>query len=200
MTAEKHKGKYVYYHCTQYKTECGQPWVKEETLDEHAKELTQLLRLGDNGLAYMQAALKKSLSEKREWQDKSFNALVREQEQLKKRMDNMYEDRLDRKISEELYNEKFKQYTERLDELEIKISRHNRADVNYYEFGRKILELAENAEMLLKQAEPDEQRELLQYLLSNSTLKDGKPSFGLKLPFDAIAKHAPSGTCPTWQG
>jgi site-specific DNA recombinase len=200
ITAEKAKGKYNYYHCTQYKTKCGQPWVKEETLDERFNQLIKLMGISEAGVEFVSAGLKQSLSEKREWTDKAFDDLVAEQSQLRNRMDNMYEDRLDRKISEPDYDRRFKDYTEQLEKVESQIAKHNRADVNYYEFGHKILELAENAENLLKQAEPEEKRELVLYLLSNSTIKDGEPNFSLKQPFSTIAKHAPSGTCSTWQG
>lgn len=125
--------------------------------------------------------------------------LVVEQTRLKKRMDVMYEDRLDRKITESFYDQKFAEYTKQLQDIESKITKHNRADVSYYEFGRKILELAENAENLMKQANPDERRKLTQFLLSNSVLKDGEPVFSLKKPFSAITKRAPCRTRSAWQ-
>lgn len=200
VTAEKKKGKYVYYHCTQYHTNCGQPWVKEETLEERFEKLTQLLKISETGIAYVSAGLKKSLSEKRDWADKAFDDFLAEQDKLRKRMDAMYEDRLDQKISEADYDRRFTDYTAQLQKLEERIAKHNKADISYYEFGHRILELAENAENLLKQAEPEEKRELVQFLLSNSKLKDGEPDFALKLPFSSIAKRAPSGTRSTWQG
>ena len=199
VTAEKKKGKYVYYHCTQYKTACGQPWVKEETIEKRFEKLTQLLKISDAGVAFVSAGLKKSLSEKRDWSDKAFDGLIAEQDKLRKRMDAMYEDRLDRKISEADYDRRFADYTAQLQNLEERIVKHNKADISYYEFGRRILELAENSENLLKEAYPDEKRELVQYMLSNSKLKDGEPDFALKLPFSSIAKRSPSGKRSTWQ-
>jgi site-specific DNA recombinase len=200
VTAETAKGKYVYYHCTQYKTNCGQPWVKEETLDERFEKVTKLLKISDAGMAFVTTGLKKSLSEKREWSDKAFDTLVEEQDCLRKRMDAMYEDRLDKKITDHDYERRFTDYTEQLQQIEQRIEKHNKADVNYYEFGHRILELAENAEKLLKVAKPEEKRELTKFLLSNSKIKDGEPVFELKLPFKSIAKHAPLGTCSAWQG
>ncbi len=200
ITAEKKKGKYIYYHCTEYKTDCGQPWVKEETIEARFAEKTQLLKISEAGIDYVTAALKHSLSQKREWTDTAHNALVGEHTRLQKRMDAMYEDRLDRRISETDYDRRFSDYTKQLQEMEEKISKYNKANVSYYEFGRKILELAENAEMLLKNATPEEKREFTQFLLSNSTIKDGEPNFVLKLPYSAIEKRSPCDDRLSWQG
>lgn len=200
VTAEKKKGRYVYYHCTQYKTECGQPWVKEEHIDERFDHVTKALKISEAGVAFVAAALKQSLSEKREGQDKAFEGLVAEQTKLKKRMDTMYEDRLDRKISETDYDRRFADYTKQLGDLDERISRHNRADVSYYDFGRRILELAEKADILAKEATPDEKRELAAFLLSNSVIKDGEPIFSLKQPYFAIEKRSPCDDRLSWQG
>lgn len=200
VTAEKAKGKYSYYHCTQYKTDCKQPWVKEETLDERFEKLTQLLRLSDAGLAFVTAGLKKSLTKKREGADRVYNTLVVEQERLRKRMDAMYEDRLDRRISEYDYDRRFADYTIQLQKLDARIAQHNRTDIDYYEFGCRILELAENAEKLVKEAKPEEKRELMQFLLSNSKLLDGEPIFSLRLPFSSIEKRSPCDDRSSWQG
>ncbi len=200
VTAEKKKGRYVYYHCTQYKTACGQPWVKEEEIDARFERVMKLLKISDAGVAFVATALKQSLSDKRGGQDKAFDALVVEQARCKKRMDTMYEDRLDRKISEADYDRRFSEYTKQLESLEERIGKHNRADINYYEFGHRILELAENAEKLAKMATPDEKRELTQFLLSNSKIKDGEPIFALKLPYSAIEKRSPCDDRLSWQG
>ena len=81
-------------------------------------------------------------------------------------MDVIYEDNLDKKISSAFYARRFAEYSKQLEDLELRIAKHNRADINYYEFGRRILELVENAEKLIVEAYPDEKRELTQFLLS----------------------------------
>lgn len=199
VTAEKKKGRYVYYHCTQYNTDCGQPWAKEEAIHARFDKLTNILKISEAGVAYVAAALKQSLSEKRAGQDKAFEALITDQTRLKKRIDALYEDRLDRKVSEDFYDTKFADYTKQLENLEERISKHNRADISYYEFGCRILELAENAEKLSELATPTEKRELAQFLLSNSKLTNGEPIFSLKQPYFAIEKRSPCDDRLSWQ-
>ena len=200
ITAEKAKGKYNYYHCTQYKTNCGQPWVKEKTIDDEFAKKTELLKISETGVDFVTAALKQSLEEKRAWEDTAHNALVSEHMRLRKRMDTMYEDKLDKKISEADYERRVTEYSSQLQDMEKKINKYNKANISYYEFGRKILELAQNAEMLLENASPEEKREFTQFLLSNSTITDGTPNFSLKLPYSAIEKRSPCDDRVSWQG
>lgn len=202
ITAEIKKGKYVYYRCTKYQTDCTQQAVKQEAILEEAdvKVLTPLSTISDNGIAYVVEALKQSLEEKRGWHNTAYEAMLAEKTRLKNRLDRMYEDRLDEKVTEEFYETKRKEYTDRLTELDTKIAKHDRADINYHDFGLRILELAKNAKNLMKIATPQEQQELLKFLLSNSTLKDGKPDFSLKKPFLQIAKRSPLGERSAWGG
>jgi hypothetical protein len=111
----------------------------------------------------------------------------------------MYEDKLDGRVSDEFYDSKYAEYKNRLDDLAERIALHNKADISYYEFGRKILELAKNAGNLFEQAYPEEKRELMQFVLSNSTIKDLMPDFTLKQPFFSIAKHSSVDECSAWQ-
>jgi site-specific DNA recombinase len=200
ITAEIKKEKYVYYRCTKFETVCSQKSIREEAIDIAARHLLDKIHLSENGLAYVVAGLKQSLEDKRSTHDKDYDMLVREHSMLKNRLDKMYEDKLDGRVSDEFYDSKYTEYKSRLDDLTERIALHNKADTGYYEFGRKILELAKNAGNLFEQARPEEKRELLQFLLSNSKIKDSKPDFTLKQPFFAIAKHSSVDECSAWQG
>lgn len=158
------------------------------------------LEISENGMKYVVAGLKKSLGEKREWHDTIYDELVKERSTVKNRLDHMYEDKLDGKITDDFFEKMRDKSVARLDELEVQIAKHDRADVSYYDFGVKILELAKNANYLYKMANPEEKQELLRFLLSNSTLKDGKPDFSLKQPFSAIAKRSPFRERSAWGG
>ncbi len=121
-------------------------------------------------MTYVVAALKESLDTKRGWYDKAHEAMLAEKLRLK----------------------------HRIEDLDIKIAKHDRADINYHEFGVRILELAKNAQKLFELATPTEKQELLRFLLSNSTLKDEKPKFTLKKPFLQIAKRSPLREHVAW--
>ena len=200
ITAELKKGRYIYYRCTKYKTKCQQKAIRQKDIEDVVHNLLSSLKISETGFKYLKLALKQSLGDKREWQDKIYENLAAERMKLKTRLDKMYEDRLDEKISEERYEQLSNKWNARLEEIDKAMSKQDKADANYYDFGIKILELGRNAENLYKTAEPLQKRRLMQYLLSNSELFNQTPKFSLKLPFSRIAKHAASTTCPTWQG
>jgi len=83
-------------------------------------------------------------------EDKIRDNLVKEKTKLQNRLDVLYEDKLDRKISDEFYDNKFNLYSKKILELDEKISQYTKQDINYYEFGSKILELAKNAFFYIK--------------------------------------------------
>ena len=100
-------------------------------------------------------------------------------------------------ITKEYYQKKFDEWTAKVVDLEDKINQRTHAEINYYNFGVKILKLANNADFLYKNAKPEEKREVLSYLLLNSQIKDGKALIHYKKPFDKIYQRA---SCNDWSG
>jgi hypothetical protein len=54
------------------------------------------------------------------------------------------------------------------------VEEHQVANQNYLEEGVQLLELARRAHMLFERQEPREKRRLLNFVLSNSTRKNGE--------------------------
>jgi hypothetical protein len=90
------------------------------------------------------------------------------------------------------------------------ITLHQAADQCYLDEGVRVLELAQSAQRLFAKQEPSEQRRMLNFVLSNSTWKNGELSVVFRQPFDLIAQtttHGPGGgsggggnpsECPSW--
>lgn len=98
----------------------------------------------------------------------------------------LYDDRLDKIITPEFYQEKFAECSAELKAIGKKINRYINADINYYLLGSKILELSNKASILYENAFPDEKQELMNFLLSNSKLKDKEMLISYKKPFNKI--------------
>ena len=190
ITAEKKtkpSGKtYIYYRCTHFNTECQQKPVREEVIDERIMESLRDLELPEKTVEYVTAALKKSLESKRSNEDRARDQLLLQKEALSKRMDALYEDKLDGNITQDFYEQKFKQYSKQAEEIDRRISSSTKADIDYYRYGVNILELAKKARSLYEKANVEERQELLGYLLSNSLLKDKQVDIHYKKPFDRV--------------
>ncbi|MFA5248161.1 MAG: recombinase family protein [Patescibacteria group bacterium] len=190
ITAEKKVKKsgkeYTYYRCTKFETNCQQKAVSGKKLEEQIQGALDGLKVPQSARDEINEGLKQSFNFKRNTEDVVRQNFEARKKKLEDRLKILYEDRLDRMITPEFYEEKLAESTAEITALEEKISRYRRADINYYSLGSKILELADNVPLLYKNANPDEKQQLLNFLLSNSKLKDGKLLISFKKPFDSI--------------
>lgn len=203
ITAE-HKTKpsgreYNYYRCTRFGTNCKQLAVREEDLEEQIVEALDGLKMPQEAVDYVAEGLKQSLYLKRNTEDKTRQKLEEEKSKLQNRLDRLYEDKLDGVVSQEFYGQKSEEYSARIKELDSHISQYTHADLDYYDFGNKTLELAKKASVLYKNANPEEKRELLGFLLSDSVLFNKKAVFSYKKPFNRIAERVSSSDWWSWR-
>jgi site-specific DNA recombinase len=193
ITAEKKikkSGKeYVYYRCTKYQTNCSQKPVSEKVLHEQMSEMLKGIKLPAITQEYLIEALKESLGMKRETENVTRTNLEKHKERLLQRLEQMYEDKLDGKISESSYDARFEKYTKEIEGTEQKLARYTKADIDYYKFGVTILELATHAYKLYEMATLEERQELLSFLLSDTQLTDGIMQVSFKKPFNIITQY-----------
>lgn len=190
ITAEKKikkSGKeYTYYKCTHFGTKCQQKAISEKELDQQMQEALNGLKVPAETQLSISEGLKKMFELKRGTEDVTRQNLEDRKKMLEEKMATMYDDRLNKIITPEFYQNKFAEYAAEVEDLDVKISRYTRANINFYIFGMKILELTDNIGFIYENANPDEKQELLNFLLSNSKLKDGKMLISYKKPFDNI--------------
>ncbi len=188
---------YVYYNCTKYETNCTQKPVKETDLDEQIITRLDGMKLPDHDtVLYVAEGLKQSLYIKRNTEDKTREALEAEKRRLEQSLDTLYEDRLDTTITKDFYSQKASEYEIKISDLTDKINKYTKANIDYYQTGINILELANLSGFLYKNANPDEKQELLNFLLSNSSLKDKNLDIIYKKPFDKVYQRA---QCCDWR-
>jgi len=87
----------------------------------------------------------------------------------------------------EFWERKYRELSKQRERLKGLITEHDNAKSNYLEDGIRILELAQDAYRLYVWRKPTEQRKMLDMILSNPTLKDGKIETELKELFKVLA-------------
>lgn len=183
---------YVYYRCTKYGFNCSQPPVSEEVLDEQMEKSLEGLKLSQEAIDGITHGLKEMHAAKVNTEDKIKVRLETQKKDLEQRLNTLYEDRLEGVITKEFYQKKFSEYEVSIQDLGDRIAKYEEADIDYYKVGTTVLELANKASFLYKQANMEERRELLSFLLSNSILKRKKLLIQYKKPFDRVFVHAAS--------
>lgn len=186
LTAEKRKGKYVYYHCTGHRGKCPEKYVREETLAAQFGDYLKNLQLDDDVVAWLKDALTASHDDEMRFHNESIEALQSQYTRLQARIDRMYEDKLDGIIAAAAYESKSAAWRTEQSEITHKIEAHQRANANYLDHGVKLLELAQKAYVLYQRQAVSEKRKLLNFVFSNSTFKDGRVQPNFRKPFDSL--------------
>lgn len=185
MTVKKKK--YVYYHCTGHKGKCPEKYVREEEVAKQFGGALKTIQMDEDVLQWVVRALKESHTDEKRYHNEVISKLQGKYKKLQERIDAMYVDKLDGKISQDFYDTKSDEWRQEQEEIRSKIEKHESANISYMEEGIKILELAQKAAVLYDAQEMTEKRRLLKFVFSNSVWKDGRLVPNYRKPFDSLA-------------
>ena len=189
MVAEIKKERYVYYHCSRAKGKCPEPYTREELLEERFAELLDCLRFDDEVLAWVSQALRVSHGDEKQHHDDAVRRIQAEYDRLQDRIDAMYIDKLDGRIETAFFDRMAEEWRGEQQKCLELILGHQDANQTYLNEGIQLLELAQKAGTLFRQQSSGEKRRLLEFVLSNSTWKDGRLTAEYRQPFDLLAKN-----------
>ncbi len=192
ITWETHKG-ITYGHCNHYRNCSQRSWSPEKEVDEQLVGALDRLQLHNPKIAeWIIKALKESHQDEIVYHSTAINELYSHQTQLKQRLDRLYDDKLDGKITDEFYQNKFKQYSEELDKVGNSVKGHNTATTKYFEFGINIFELSQRAKDLFLKAKKlnliEEQRRLLKLVFTEMKLNEGTLTYKYTPTFSLLSE------------
>jgi DNA invertase Pin-like site-specific DNA recombinase len=192
VVAELKKGRYVYYHCSGSKRDCsiGKEYVREEVLAEQFSDIMASIRVDDETIGRIVGALKASATEKNKFRDEAIAGLRQKSDTLRARIDKAFVDKLDGRITEAFWLSHANRWQEELAAIECEIAAYSKADVPYYEWGKWILELGQNAHRLYLRGTNDDKRYLLNLVKSNFSLRGATIEYKLRSPFNQMAEWA----------
>lgn len=188
-TTEIQKEKYIYYRCTEHHKKHKHKYWKEEELHQAIKDIFNKFKIPKNIMKDLVDSLKASHLEEIKFHKDAINGLKRRLDNIQRRKDQLYDDKLDELITKDEYIEKMK--AERKTEKKVlrTIKRHKKANKVYFDTGIRILELIQKASLLYEMAKPEEKRELLEFVFSNFTITNEKLDYTCKSPFSEIIKY-----------
>ncbi len=184
---------FIFGRCTNYynvhkKNEV--PKITERELIEQISEMLKGMTIPEKTLEYLKVELNKSHENKKQFHENAMVNLRTEQAKMQRRLELMYEDRLEGRITPEIYDTKVQELKQKQVEILKQMELHERADENYYIQLGRLLDLASRAHELFTRSKVDQKRRLLQSLLSNLTLSGKKLSISLQEPYNLIFEHA----------
>lgn len=186
ITHELAKGKYIYYHCTNYHKTCEKVFVKEKELIDPLNNILENIKLPKKIINQLVEALKKNEDSKNSFHKNQIAKLRLDYDKIDKHLEVMYEDRLEGRLSTDEYDKRVGQYKDKQENILSQMENFKEANTSYYITASKMLDLAKRAGELFKSSEVGEKRQLLKYLLQNLELDGKKLSFQLKTPFNML--------------
>lgn len=136
----------------------------------------------------VQEALKEGHADEIEFRDKAVAELERQYQKSLHRLDEIYDDKIDGKITQEWYDRKYAQYKKEQEEIMDSLNRHKNANLKYFEMGIAVLDVAKSARdiYLSPNRTVDDKRTLLSFLFSNPTINNGNITISYRKPFDIV--------------
>ena len=150
-------------------------WYREEAVEKLvSSELSKLNINNPRLVEWIRKALKEGNKDKIEYHASSLQELRKRQDQINKRLDKIYEDKLDEKITEKFYEIHIERYKLELQEILKSIEKHTNANDKYHELGLNLYELSQKASMLYHSLETDDKRILVNLIFSELILNNEK--------------------------
>lgn len=198
ISPEVKKGKFVYYSCTNYRKTCHRAYVPEKELLEPVYDVLWGIQLPDERIKEITEALRSTGKSEAEFHKYHLKNLKEEYDTIESRIPKMYDDKLDGRITNEIYDKKLKEWKERQAVILSDMKIHSDADQEFYLTANTILNLAQRAQYIFESSEVPEKRQLLNYLLQNCQLDGRKLVFSLRSPFDKVLATANAPTGLRW--
>ncbi len=183
VTPEKQKG-LVYYHCTQYNGKHGAKWIREEAITEQLGAVFRNLQMPAEIVHQITQTLNEVHENKIEFHNNEFDKLAREQKNLTTMLDNLYLDRLQRKISERDYDKFYQSMHDRITDIAIRLDQLQEAEDVYHFTATFVLEVIKRAYELFVSAEIEEKRQLIKLMLLNLRIEGENLVWDVQKPFD----------------
>lgn len=191
VTTELQKGKYIYYRCSQGRGKCSLPYMREEFVSDQLGELLKSIYVPEGIAHKIVESLQTSHEQTETMRQEQAAGAQQRLATLRTRMDQIYEDKLDGKISEALWERKQAEYREHELALETSLAslsspvKHDNALT-----VERVFELANRAHSLYLTRNTAERADLLKSVLLNCTTDGATLSPAYRKPFDLIFQRA----------
>lgn len=185
----------VYMRCAK-STLCRNPNTSEASIMPAVIDDLSAMRIPEEYIGKVIDKLKAAHDSQSSYFDDVLSANRAEYDTLKRRLDVLYSDRLDGRISATKYDEMAAGIEARQQELNDQSKNLTSNNKDFLVTTSYLLDLCQRAAALFNSSKPELQRELLEVILSNAILSDKSLDYVLPDPFDVVVKinkNAPKG-------
>ena len=188
LVGELKKERYVYYHCTGYRGKCPEPYTREEVLVNHFSGQFRNMIFPAAVLDWLQEELAASDIAEQGLRAEDLRRCQSELDRLARRLNVLYDDRLDGRIDAAIYDEKAEEIRKEQERIRTKVREARLAGSGCASEVVNLRSLASQLPELFESQCPSEQRRLLRLVLGEAVWQNQTLRAQLREPF---------GSCPT---
>ena len=191
VTTELQKGKYVYYRCSHGRGRCALPYMREQDVSDRLGGLLKQIYVPETIARTVVDSLHADLTRSEQKRQEQVSTLGQRLAALRTRMDQLYEDKLEGKISEAFWARKQVEYSQQERSIETALS-----SIDHPITPERVLtvertfELAQKAHALYLTRNHAERGQLLKTVLLNCATDGVNLSPTYRKPFDLIFRRA----------
>ncbi|MCK9319571.1 recombinase family protein [Methanoculleus sp.] len=186
ITPETSKG-HIYYSCTNFhKFHAKRTYIPEKDLLKPLYDALESIQLTDDRVKELTEDLRQSTKNQNAFFMNTVKTLRAEYDKLENRINKLADDKYDQSITNDFYNKKFKEYTEKQGKVMEELAKHDKADKEYHITANTVLNLAQRALEIFESSEPQEKRQLLNFVFQNLELRQKNLEYKLKTPYDTV--------------
>jgi len=191
LTGERKKEQYVYYRCTGYRGKCALPRFREEQIAERMGAVLQDISIPEAIVAQIMETLQGEQARIQAAEAQQKQRLQKSLDDLRRRQDQAYTDKLDGRITEGFWQRKQQEWQREELELEAALATAQQPRMAQKLLdAQRILELAQRAHSLYLTRKPAEQADLLRKVLLNCSIDGASITPTYRKPFDMIFNRA----------
>jgi site-specific DNA recombinase len=191
IVGEIKKGKYVYYHCTGYRGKCGEPYTPEAVLQREFVDGLQKLVIPPAVSEWLQAELAECSQNQAVTLEQAITHAQSELVRSQKRLDVLYEDRLDERIDGPTYDRKAEEIREQQGQIRRRIEDAEKKLVERRDETGNMTVLSRDVGKLFGDQTAAEKRKLLRVVIQEASWKGGMLQASLREPFATLATQTP---------
>ncbi|MDF0544047.1 MAG: recombinase family protein [Sphingobium sp.] len=196
VVAQMQRGRYIYYHCSGFKQKCPEKYVREEALVQAFEEQLARLHMDDRVFSLIERAIREAHTDKSRERVETVGRLRLEADRLQERLDKLYVDHLDGRITADMHDRMASTWREERARCQRQIELLHNAEDNFVDDGIALLDLARKAHRTFSIQSPGAKNTALDLLVLNSTWAHGKLTVTFREPFGMLEKMPPETPSP----
>jgi site-specific DNA recombinase len=199
LVGERKKERYTYYHCTGNRGKCNEPYTPEATMTAQFTGVLRELIIPADIISWLQHEVVTNDQHQHTARQATIKRHEDEIKRIEARIETMYLDKLDEKITTAFYDQKTKEWRKQQERLRHTIAELRLTATEPLDQAVNLLDLTSRACDTFNDQPQEEQRRLLTTVLERATWKEGTLDVTLLEPFQTL-RHSNSVTTTKTNG